>query len=402
MKTRTKILTSIVAIILSSVLLFIAVTAINNNKTTPNWELGVRTVELSESALDAQSILNEFEDASLTREGNTTYFEGYKALDRKLFSEIDYINEEDFEFLEESKVKYNFSYNSETNIVTLQASMNNTLGEIDTDIISGEAFINENGEIDALMVVDGEIILLSEMRDAGLIENCGWFKKLIKSIVKVTVVTVVAVAVAAAVVGTAGTAAVAVVACAASTTQTVKANTNYSHNKKQSLHWDVTADGYIIKQSLYSDWNFGFSTLNEVGCEVIATYNVMKKIGKGKQLADVIYDFEMLNIDYDIGFGALGSNPRQIYRYLNKYNVKYTAYSSFDKLKGDADNKTNCVMIFTTKNYDSVMGIHSIHTFMIIKDASGEYTSFNGYIDGGTTNLRDAIKYQFDYAYIIG
>ena len=104
MKTRTKILTSIVAIILSSVLLFIAVTAINNNKTTPNLELGVRTVELADSALDAQSILNEFEDASLTREGNTTYFEGYKPLDRKLFSEIDYISEDDFEFLEESVV----------------------------------------------------------------------------------------------------------------------------------------------------------------------------------------------------------------------------------------------------------------------------------------------------------
>ena len=48
MKTGTKILMSIVAIILSSVLLFIAVTAINNNGIATDAELSTRTVEVEQ------------------------------------------------------------------------------------------------------------------------------------------------------------------------------------------------------------------------------------------------------------------------------------------------------------------------------------------------------------------
>ena len=51
---------------------------------------------------------------------------------------------------------------------------------------------------------DGESILLSEMNEAGMIQNCGWFSSLIKKVVKVAVQVVT---VAAVVVATAGVAA---------------------------------------------------------------------------------------------------------------------------------------------------------------------------------------------------
>lgn len=406
MKQKTKAFISVIAVLLSCVLLSLILFTKNNSKNI-SGAASTRTIALTQSTLDAQSILNEFDEATLTKNGTTTYFEGYKSLDKNLFSQIDYISDTDIEDLNITAVKYCFSYDEETNLVTIQASMRNEENRLEIEQISGVAFINEDGEIDAVMNVDGENILLSEMRDAGLIENCGWFKRLIKSIVKVVAVTVVAVAVAAVVVGTAGTAAVAVVAtvgvtaCAASTTQTVKANTNYSHNKKQSLHGDVDSKGYITDQSYYGDWQFGFAYLNDVGCEVIATYNAMIKLGKKKSLADVIYDFEMYNIDFDIGFGHLGSNPRQIYRYLNKYGVRYTAYDSFNKLKSAADSMSDCTIIFTSKTNKSVAGIHAIHTFMIEKNKSGIYKSYNGYIDSGVYDLSLAIRYQFDYAYIV-
>ena len=62
------------------------------------------------------------------------------------------------------------------------------------------------------MNIDGEGVLLSEMRDAGMIENCGWFSNLIKSVVKIAVAAVVVAATAAVVVATAGAAAPALVA----------------------------------------------------------------------------------------------------------------------------------------------------------------------------------------------
>lgn len=221
MRTRTKIATSIIAVILSFVLLFTVIVV--NSNTNQVVGAATRTVELSASTIDAQSILNEFDDAKLTKKGTTTYFEGYKALDTDKLSEIDYISEEDFAELEECTVKYNFSYDSETNIVTLAASATLPDGSIDVDEITGVGFLNENDEIDAVMNVDGDAVLLSEMRSAGMIENCGWFSRLIKKVAKfVAVVAVAAVAVAAVVV-TAGAAAPAVVAAGVGVSTTVVA-----------------------------------------------------------------------------------------------------------------------------------------------------------------------------------
>ena len=46
------------------------------------------------------------------------------------------------------------------------------------------AFVGESGELDAVFDCDGDYILLSELQDAGLIENCGWFKNAFKKIAK--------------------------------------------------------------------------------------------------------------------------------------------------------------------------------------------------------------------------
>ena len=56
--------------------------------------------------------------------------------------------------------------------MTISAEMENEYGEIEIDTITGVGFINEQGEIDAVMNVEGEGILLSEMREAGMIQNC--------------------------------------------------------------------------------------------------------------------------------------------------------------------------------------------------------------------------------------
>lgn len=213
MKSRTKLFTGIIAIMLSVVLLFVTVVAVSN---TSNKSMQVlansRTIELSETAIDAQSLLDEFDNAVLTTEGTTTYFEGYKPLDLEAVSEIDYISDVDYEELAECTVKYNFSYDYESNIVTIAAAATLPDGSIEIDEISGVGFINDNGEIDAVMNIDGEGILLSEMRDAGMIENCGWFSKLIKAVVSVAVAAVVVAATVAVVVATAGAAAPALVA----------------------------------------------------------------------------------------------------------------------------------------------------------------------------------------------
>lgn len=154
----------------------------------------VRTVSLVENEVDYQSVLNEFEDGELTKAGALTTFTGGQMLDASVFEEFDNVRESDLETLSDCKVSYKFTYDSESNIVTIFAELINETGEMELDEISGVGFINDAGEIDAVMNVDGEGILLSEMREAGLIENCGWFSRAIKKIAKKVVKTVAIVA----------------------------------------------------------------------------------------------------------------------------------------------------------------------------------------------------------------
>ncbi len=178
--------------------------------------LAVRTIELEKENIDYESILNEFEDAKIETHGTLTTFEGYKTIDASALEEFDKLSETDINQAAGTKVKYYFTYDEKTNIVTISAEMTHDNGEIEIEEISGVGFINDNNEIDAVMNIDDESILLSEMNDAGMIQNCGWFKKLIKKVVKVAVVAVtvaaVAVVTAAVVVATAGAAAPALVA----------------------------------------------------------------------------------------------------------------------------------------------------------------------------------------------
>ena len=187
----------------------------------------VRTVSVENADMDYQAILNEFEESTLVQEEALTTFMGYQTLDSSLFEEFDNISVEEIESYSGCKVSYSFTYDSDSNVVTLSAEMENEYGEIAVDTLSGVGFINESGEIDAVMNVDGEGILLSEMRSAGIIQNCGWFAKLFKKVVKTVAVVATVVAAAAVVVATAGVAATAVVGVgvAAATTASAVAAT---------------------------------------------------------------------------------------------------------------------------------------------------------------------------------
>ena len=180
----------------------------NKNEVTPN----VRAVSLATEKIDYQAVLNEFEDSELVQDGTLTTFTGYQTLKAEIFEEIDNVSVEDVEQLSGCKVGYTFTYDNESNVVTLYAQMQNEYGEIEIDTVSGVGFINDNGEIDAVINIEGEGILLSEMRCAGAIQNCGWFSRLVKKVAKAVAVAAVVVATAAVVVATAGAVAPAVVA----------------------------------------------------------------------------------------------------------------------------------------------------------------------------------------------
>lgn len=181
----------------------------------------VRDINLKSKQVDVQSILNKFTDVEMDKNNERILFEGTQKLDPSLLREIDNLSGEEVNKLKSVDVRYSFKYDMVTNTVTLKATMYLPDGTVKVDTITGVGFINDANEIDAVMNVDGEGVLLSEMRNAGLIDNVGWFSRVIKKIAKVVAVVAVTVAAVAAIVATAGAAAPAVVAAGIGVATTV-------------------------------------------------------------------------------------------------------------------------------------------------------------------------------------
>ena len=186
-----------------------------------NAKQNVRDINLKSKQVDVQSILNKFTDVEMEKDNERILFEGTQKLDPNLLKEIDNLSGEEVNKLKSVDVRYSFKYDMVTNTVTLKATMYLPDGTVKVDTITGVGFINDANEIDAVMNVDGEGVLLSEMRNAGLIDNVGWFSRVIKKIAKVVAVVAVTVAAVAAVVATAGAAAPAVVAAGIGVATTV-------------------------------------------------------------------------------------------------------------------------------------------------------------------------------------
>lgn len=185
-------LISILLVLVCSCVYF-ATTFLQTKQITNETQTVVRTVEISKNAVDYQSILDEFEDAKLDTIGNITNFEGVKTFNLADFIELDLVsdtNVEDFEV----KIKYRYEYDKEAKIISLSATYVDEDGMEIVDTLIGVPFVDENGNLDAVFDCDGEYMLLSELQDAGMIENCGWLKNLFKKVTQIAkkVVTTVA------------------------------------------------------------------------------------------------------------------------------------------------------------------------------------------------------------------
>lgn len=191
---------------------------LNNNNDTP-----IRNIELSNKSVDYQNLVSSFDDSKITYEQEKKHltFEGYSTLKESDFESLDFVsltnNSES-----ELDVRYYFEYFENINLFTLGIEITNIDGGIILDKIEGIPFLNDTGEIDIVFDAEGEMILLSELVENGLIEQCGWFtralKKALPAIVSVVAVAaVVAVAVVAVPAVIASIPTVSVVATTAST-----------------------------------------------------------------------------------------------------------------------------------------------------------------------------------------
>ena len=85
--------------------------------------------------------------------------------------ETDCIVDENLDEQNDYQVKYNLSYDNDSNIVTIKVEAQNERGDIDVDEMQGTTFVNEKGEIDAIMNINGKTVLLSELLKDDIINR---------------------------------------------------------------------------------------------------------------------------------------------------------------------------------------------------------------------------------------
>lgn len=192
MRKKISNIISTVSLALIMFLMPIFSSGLNSNQTKEiTNQTKTRTIVANEN-LNFDSYYNKVKEqcVNVEFEYNEDYnqfnFTATQIIPNSIFEEIDNVSLTNN--TESVSVTYNTNYDPETNLVTLYAYTN---GER-SDALVGVPFTAENGEIDVAFYADGEIVYLSELQDAGVIQNCGWLSNLFKKVVKVVAVVAVA------------------------------------------------------------------------------------------------------------------------------------------------------------------------------------------------------------------
>ena len=135
-----------------------------------------------------------------------------------------------------------------------------------------------------------------------------------------------------------------------------------AHRKK------ITEDGgFIENQNDYSDMFYGTRTVRFSGCEIIASYNVLRALtGREPSFSKMIAAFEKNGM---IFYGNLGTDPGQMRSFLKKQGFRveeYTDVTSYRKSRGNKkpvrkqEAKEAFVLTLYNDRTDLLKGIHTV------------------------------------------
>lgn len=132
----------------------------------------------------------------------------------------------------------------------------------------------------------------------------------------------------------------------------------------------------------FSDAPFGWSTYEQAGCGVIATYNMMQLLGELMSLGDIGDEYSQVHGTL-LG-GIFGVAPWHISSFLQTHNIEAIGCTRATEVEQNISEGD--IVIFTVLN--SVKNVmHGFHT-MTAQYKDGSYTAYNVY------NIRH--PYQYD------
>lgn len=200
------------------------------------------------------------------------------------------------------------------------------------------------------------------------------------------------------------------------TAEQIRAESNYTAN--QSLETPSSTGAisglalgtYIEEQheTVLSEYRFGFVKFPSVGCEVAAIYNLMIDLDDPQYLSQVIYDFERWAIEYAIAWGKFGSEPKKIYRYLDKKSINYIKHTNYNRFRNAVTSSESEYYIESFWNEPLTQGLHTfyVHKNFILDEESTiiSYTAYNclgKHTEFDFDNFKNCDYGQFIVGYII-
>lgn len=270
------------------------------------------------------------------------------------------------------KVTYECTFTTQSLTFQFTISEEAEDGTIETESETTEGIIDDYGGLDAAVEIDGQTYYISDYKEIEAldelllnaqtqVDNLGWgwlAAALIPVIVTIYVVV-------------------------AQTAEQIRADSNYTYNQRMERAGNgVGLGNYITDQSEVSrsgynsgNYRFGFTTFEDVGCEVAAAYNAMIAMDAEERLSETIYKFEKWAIEISVGWGSLGSNPRQINKYLDKRGFSYEKYTSFSSFESAVNNAPDGAHIIMSRWNKPIY--KGLHTFYIQKITNNLYYSYN-------------------------
>lgn len=286
-----------------------------------------------------------------------------------LFDNVDYVvvSGEDAPQADDERnggeeIEYRCTFDMNKLVFHFEAKLLDENGKVlETETIETDAFVTENGGLDACIVVDGQEYMLSDYDDASSIDNCSVLLTTIGSLIPVYLTV-------------------------SETAERIKAEQNRNYNKKLEKDSQGVGTNRLVynqhdtttKYYKAGNYHFGFTTFAGVGCEVASVYNALVQLGAGKEvrLSDIIYVFETMALEFSVGWGYLGSSPWEINRVLDPLKnggFRYKKYTSWDSFNKAVTAKKNCHIIMSRWNKSAP----TLHTFYVKKEAASAYYGYN-------------------------
>lgn len=351
------------SILISILVVILGLSSCSNNKE--RIQTPIRQFEIADDFYD-KSYLSTLDNSKIKTEEGVTKFTGTSYFDTSIFGNIENLS------IDENKnfaVTFDVEVDSSSRVVALNATLVFSDGTASVDRIYGYVIPSEQYDFDAILDLEGEKVLLSEVVSVSNLENCGWFTKLFKKVVDTvvssvqsTVNTVVSTVTTTAnevysiltsehdiisagakifdvmarvTISTIGENILKTLESTSSNVYKayllIDASANLSHNLKQT-----EPTSYINGQSYYSNWKFGLWTVDQNGCGVIAAYNVLHGLGHHRKFAQVIYDFDKSSGALALGF--FGADPSHFKAYFNTFGLKCTRYYTYSALQSGISN----------------------------------------------------------------